>query len=246
MAPKRRRRAAAGILAAALLLAGAFAALGVWQVERRAWKHALIAQVETRIHAPPEAAPGPGAWAGIGPADAYRRVTAEGIFLQDRETLVRATTERGAGFWVLTPLRTPGFTVLVNRGFVPPGSRDPATRPADDAPARVTGLLRVTEPDGGFLRHNAPAEERWYSRDVAAIAAARSLAGAAPYFIDAEAGQDGNRFPVGGLTVIRFADSHLAYALTWFGLSGLALVGAWVALRHRPGPSPGGMAGDGA
>ena len=53
--------------------------------------------------------------------------------------------------------------------------------------ARVTGLLRMTEPHGGFLRHNDPAANRWYSRDVQAIAAARGLTRVAPYFIDAEA-----------------------------------------------------------
>ena len=51
----------------------------------------------------------------------------------------------------------------------------------------VTGLLRITEPGGGFLRHNNPAANQWYSRDVQAIAAARGLTHVAPYFIDAEA-----------------------------------------------------------
>ncbi|MCK8784870.1 SURF1 family protein [Roseomonas sp. NAR14] len=226
--------------AGALLLAAAFLALGAWQVERRAWKHALIARVEAALVAAPVPAPGPAAWAGIGPADAYRRVTAEGDFLHDRETLVRATTELGSGYWVLTPLRTPGFTVLVNRGFVPPGRREPATRPepAPSGPVRVTGLLRLTEPGGGFLRDNRPAEGRWYSRDVAAIGAARALPGPvaprplAPYFIDADP-VPGRALPVGGLTVIRFADNHLIYALTWFGLALLSLGGGWIALRRR-------------
>ena len=39
-----------------------------------------------------------------------------------------AVTELGSGYWVLTPLATRGFTVLVNRGFVPQDRRDPATR----------------------------------------------------------------------------------------------------------------------
>jgi surfeit locus 1 family protein len=55
------------------------------------------------------------------------------------------------------------------------------------AAARITGLLRMTEPRGAFLRHNDPAGNRWYSRDVQAIAAARGLTHVAPYFIDAEA-----------------------------------------------------------
>ena len=67
-------------------------------------------------------------------------------------------------------------------------------RPA--ATSTVTGLLRITEPRGAFLRHNNPAANQWYSRDVQAIAAARGLSHVAPYFIDAEANRtDGNSAP---------------------------------------------------
>ncbi len=169
-------------------------------------------------------------------ADEYRHVTVAGIFLDDSQTLVQAVTDLGAGYWVVTPLRSAeGNIVLVNRGFVQADDRDrvqpgatpqpavaaptaamtrpdatsapvptragppPATPPpsavsamhADPpipaATARVTGLLRMTEPHGGFLRRNDPAGNRWYSRDVQAIAAAHGLLHVAPYFIDAEA-----------------------------------------------------------
>ena len=64
-----------------------------------------------------------------------------------------------------------------------------------------------------------PAENRWYSRDVAAIAAKRGLRRVAPYFIDADA--SGREWPRGGMTVVRFPNNHLVYALTWFGLATL-------------------------
>ena len=54
----RTRRA--GFAAAALIVAACLVALGVWQLERRAWKHELITAVETRTHADPVAAPGIG------------------------------------------------------------------------------------------------------------------------------------------------------------------------------------------
>ena len=209
-------------MATLLALALVGIALGVWQVQRLAWKQALIEAVETRITATPSAAPGPVAWAGItAERDAYRRVTITGTFLHDREALVQAVTDLGGGYWVLTPLQGNRFTVLVNRGFVPSDKRSSASREAGlvSGPATVTGLLRISEPEGGFLRSNDPTADRWYSRDVAAITAARGLTQVAPYFIDADATANPGGYPVGGLTVVRFSDNHLVYALTWFALA---------------------------
>ena len=95
----------------------------------------------------------------------------------------------------------------------------------------MVGLLRLSEPKGGFLRDNDPQGDRWYARDVAAIGAARGLPAdrLAPYFVDAEHGVEGG--PIGGLTVLQFRDHHLIYALTWFGLAGLAALGLALLLR---------------
>jgi len=230
----RTRRAA--FAAAALIAALGLAALGVWQVERRAWKHELMAAVDARVHAAPVAAPGPDRWNAVNAKDdAYRRVTASGTFRHDRETLVQAVTERGAGYWVVTPLETPGFTLLVNRGFVPKDRREAKGRAAGRVagPVTVTGLLRVTEPEGAFLRSNDPVGDRWFSRDVAAIAKARGLDKAAPYFVDADASPNPGGYPVGGLTVVRFRDHHMVYALTWFALAALSLFFAWRLWRIR-------------
>ena len=117
--------------------------------------------------------PGPADWPDVSrDRDEYTRVRASGRFLHRHEAAVQAVTELGPGYWILTPLETRDFTVLVNRGFVPQDRRDPATRPAGQFPGEVTvaGLLRLSEPGGGFLRRNDPAADRWYSRDVAAIA----------------------------------------------------------------------------
>ncbi|USQ94559.1 SURF1 family protein [Caulobacter sp. RL271] len=199
-----------------------FVLLGAWQVQRRAWKLDLIVRVEQRLHAAPTPTPGPDAWPAISRDDAYRRVRLTGVFDHDAETLVQAVTDKGPGFWVLTPLKTDrGFTVLVNRGFVPTERKAAATRSAGDVagPVTVVGLLRVTEPHGGFLRQNQPGQGRWYSRDVQAIAAAHHLSTVAPYFVDADASPNPGGWPLGGLTVVRFPNSHLIYALTWFGLA---------------------------
>jgi surfeit locus 1 family protein len=229
----RARDAVAGL--AVLAAIAGFLALGLWQLERRTWKLELIARVEERVHAAPVAPPGPAEWPHVTAAsDEYRRVVVTGRFLHDRAVTVQAVTELGAGYWVLTPLATDEVTLLVNRGFVPPERRDPATRPSGLVPGEVTvtGLLRISEPGGGFLRANDPAAGRWYSRDVAAIAAAQGLGGpVAPFFIDADATSNPGGWPVGGLTVVQFRNTHLAYALTWFGLAAGLGVAAVAALR---------------
>jgi surfeit locus 1 family protein len=226
----RSRRTLVVLGVVALLGALGFGALGVWQLERLAWKNALVAAVAERATAAPSDLSGDGTWDDFTPEqDEYRRVVASGRFDHAAETLVQAVTAYGGGFWVVTPLVLPdGRSVLVNRGFVPPEQREPGTRPGPGGEVRVTGLLRQSEPGGGFLRSNDPAGERWYSRDVAAIAADKGVGNAAPFFIDSEAGAPGT-YPIGGLTVLSFPNNHLVYALTWFVLA-LMLVGGFAYL----------------
>ncbi|WP_454280797.1 SURF1 family protein [Sphingomonas sp. Marseille-Q8236] len=213
------------LTAIGVALIAAFVSLGVWQLQRRLWKLDLIAKVDARLHAPAVMAP-----PFADPEDVYRRVTATGVFRNDRESFVQAVTERGPGYWVLTPLVTPRFTILVNRGFVPAEHRKAHDRPGGTV--RVTGLIRMSEPKGAFLRSNDPAADRWYSRDVPAIAAAKDLGRVAPYFIDADSTANPGGYPVGGLTVVAFRNSHLSYALTWFALAILTGVGLVIFWRR--------------
>jgi len=213
--PRRRSSAAVAAIGAGVVLVFAvLVGLGTWQLDRLSWKLDLIAGVEQRVQAAPTPPPSPAAWGEFS-----------------------AVTALGGGFWILSPFRTDaGYTVLVNRGFVPPERRDPSSRRAGDIAGRttVTGLLRLSEPGGAFLRSNDPRADRWYSRDVAAIAAARGLGPVAPYFIDADATPNPGGGPVGGLTVIAFPNNHLVYALTWYGLAAM-LAGAaiWVVRDER-------------
>ena len=238
--PPRSAAARAALAVCAALAFAGFFALGTWQVERRAWKLDLIARVEQRVHAPAADAPGPERWAQVNAAaDEYRRVRLAGIFLHDKETLVQASTRLGGGFWVLTPLHAAdGSIVLVNRGFVPPEAQGRSARTATEPQGEttVTGLLRITEPKGGFLRKNEPAAGRWFSRDVQAIAAAHGLGNTAPYFVDADSAATSPgatpAWPAGGLTVIAFPNSHLVYAFTWYGLALMVLAAAAYAWRE--------------
>lgn len=228
-----------------------FSALGVWQVQRRAWKLDLIDRVTQRIQATPVATPAPALWPEVDAARyEYLAVLLQGHWLPNKTVLTQATTALGAGYWVLTPLQqADGTQVLVNRGFVPQAQRTqwltPDTPTAAAAWVTVDGLLRMSEPGGGFLRRNDPAQQRWHSRDVAAIAQAQQLAKAAPFFVDAgmpvlQGGASVELppapqgvWPRPGLTVVQFSNSHLVYALTWFGLALMVAGSALLVARYE-------------
>ena len=232
------------------LFAG-FIALGMWQVQRRVWKLDLIERTTERIYATPSAPPPAAQWPQISaPTHEYMAVRLQGEWLAEKTLLTQATTELGAGFWVMTPLQQDDSTqVLVNRGFVPADQRTQWQNRAIDATpgglVTVEGLLRISEPGGGFLRRNAPEQQRWHSRDVAAMAQALQLPSAAPYFVDVgfppRQGATNTEqrptaqgpWPRTGLTVVRFANSHLVYAVTWFGLALMVVGAALVVARYE-------------
>lgn len=250
-APRRSAFVRRLLAVLALLLFVLFAGLGTWQVFRLQWKLELIERVDARVHAEPVASPAMAQWPRISKeSDEYRRVRLSGHYLYEFTTPVQALSDLGAGFWLLTPLCTEeGHIVLVNRGFIP-SSGDIATRyparsaGADPCAARaagaveVTGLLRIAEPKSGFLRDNDPVNNRWYAREVGAIAAARGLdAGSvAPFFVDAGKDQDPATAPekaAGGLTVISFPNNHLVYALTWYALALMVAAATWWVARYE-------------
>ncbi|VCU69706.1 SURF1 family protein [Pigmentiphaga humi] len=237
--PSRPRNAARFffLIALAAILVAGFCSLGVWQMQRRAWKLELISQVEQRVHRPATEAPGPAQWPSLSrDGDEYRNVAATGILRYDQETLVQAATDYGSGYWVMTPMQMRGGgTVLINRGFVLPAWRKRQDKAEPAGEAVVPGLLRMSEPDFRFFRHNDPSQDLWYSRDTQAIAAKRGLAEAAPYFIDAEktgaAAPDPAVAPVPGLTVLDFPNNHLSYALTWFAMAAMVILCVAIVVR---------------
>lgn len=245
----------------ALLAFVALLGLGTWQLYRLQWKQALIERVEQRVHASPADAPGPERWPQVtAENDEYRHVRIRGTFLHQFTTKVQALTELGSGYWLLTPLRdAKGDIVFINRGFAAEGLADKIIQydAASNGDCRnhdavsceqitVTGLLRISEPGGGFLRKNSPSTGKWYSRDIQAIAAAHGLSKVAPYFIDAGKADtsppsaESALRPVGGLTVISFHNNHLVYALTWYALA-LMIAGGFVwVVREERKPRRGG------
>ena len=227
-----------GVTLLALVFVGLIL-LGNWQVRRYHLKLQIAHDIATRVHAPPVAAPGPARWSRISTGELqYLHVVLHGRFTGG-QTLVHGSSSRGYGYWAMAPLRTDrGFIVLVNRGYVAPelpGTPALAKIAPPAGEVSLVGLLRDTEPRGGFMRHNKPAENLWYSRDVAALAAADHLPAdqVAPYFVDADASANASELPVAGLTSIHIYNHSLGYAITWYLLALGTLLAAAIVIRHE-------------
>jgi surfeit locus 1 family protein len=214
--------------------------LGTWQLDRKNWKEGLIAELESKLAAPPVSLPPPERWGQLSAsADEFSRVTFPAEFL-DQEALIYTSGSAlrpdvsGPGYWVLSPARlTGGSLLVVNRGFVPEGRQDPKTR-GEGQPhgvVEVVGAMRWPEPRGMFTPDDSPAKNLWFTRDPAAIAAAKGWGPIAPFYIDQEAPPAPGGLPKVGPLKPTLPNNHLQYAVTWYGLALVMLVSGLVFLR---------------
>nr|WP_246717607.1 SURF1 family protein [Microvirga flocculans] len=216
--------------------------LGTWQLQRKAWKEDLIAQIEARAYGEPGALVPEAEWPSWrADRDEFRKVRVTGTFLHPFEAPVYGLAQgerQGApiqGYYLITPLKlATGAIVMVNRGFVPADLRDPARR-TDSQPSgevTVTGLVRAPETRNPFTPNDDPARNQWFARDPRGIAAAHGLERVAPFLIDADASPNPGGWPRVGQTPLTLPNNHLQYALTWFGIA-LTLVGVFAAFAWK-------------
>jgi surfeit locus 1 family protein len=211
--------------------------LGTWQVQRKAWKEALIASLTERLDAPPIALAAAKDWQSLDAAnDEYRRTKFTAQFDNGAEALIygAASTFRpdvsGPGYWVFTPAHlADGGIVIVNRGFVPEGRQDPKSRPDGQisGPVEIIGATRWPDTRHWFTPNDDPAHNLWFSRDPQAIAAAKGLSAVAPFYVEQEAPVPAGGLPAPGKLLVSLPDNHLQYAITWYGLAA-ALAGVFV------------------
>ncbi|MVA98801.1 SURF1 family protein [Nitratireductor sp. CAU 1489] len=243
-APTSARTAPAAwkVVLAALVLFAFLCALGVWQVQRLAWKEGLLATIEERIHRPPVPFRDILAAHDDGQDIEYLPVSVSGTFLHSGERHFFATWKGASGYFVYTPLlRADGSAVFVNRGFVPFDRKPAATRGEGQLAGKVTvtGLARdrLAQKPSSILPDNEPAKNIFYWKDIEAMAATAGLpdgTGIVPFFVDADDSPNPGGLPAGGVTLISMPNNHLQYAVTWFGLAAAlaGVVGVWL-LRIR-------------
>jgi surfeit locus 1 family protein len=226
----------AGILWPTLLsLAGLalLVGLGLWQLERKQWKEALLAKIAARATAAPITLTAAEALLRAGGDVEYLHVTARGHFLNDKERYLYAPTPAGLGWHVYTPLQVaPQRYLWVNRGFIPDDRKPPSTRALglEAGELDVVGLVRAAPRKGTFQPNNDARGNLWYWPDLAAMSASAFPAGQALGFSlesDLNPAPPGG-LPRGGVTRLDLPNRHLEYALTWFGLA-VTLIGVYLA-----------------
>ncbi len=235
---KPRRRWVVSVLALAVF--AALIALGTWQMQRLAWKEALIETIWQRLASPPRLVSEIEALAAQTGDVEYWPVEASGTFRHEAESHFFATWQGQSGFFVYTPFELADRKfVFVNRGFVPFDRKDPATRSEGQisGPTSIEGLARNTlsQKPSAIVPDNDPGKNIFYWKDIAAMTARAGFAPETqvlPFFIDLGETQVPGGLPVGGVTIVELPNNHLGYAITWYGLA-TALLSVFVMLIWR-------------
>lgn len=199
-----------GLAGAAMLIS-----LGVWQVQRLAWKEGVLTGIEKRIAAEPVSMP-----ENPNPdADQYLPVRITGMLGQPPLRVLVSRKQIGAGYRLITTLSTDKRTILVDLGFIKVDQPIPAFT---DAPVTVTGNLNWPDDRNGSTPENDVAGNIWFARDVDEMA---GMLGAEPVLLvlrhTSETDPVATPLPVDTAAI---PNDHLSYAITWFSLAAIWLV----------------------
>jgi cytochrome oxidase assembly protein ShyY1 len=248
-----RRRNITGFGIATLIIVATLLSLGFWQLQRRAVKHALIANLDTRLAEAPVTLPSPDRWSAMSAGtDEFRRVTFAATYKPLPDAMVYSSGSGvrpdvpGAVTWAFLPAALPsGATVVINAGFVQNTMQDRAQqdravrRLVTGDPVQLAGYLRFPESAGVLTPPESTAKRLWFTRDHLAMSRALGWVengkAVAPFYVDLEQPVPESGIPKPGPLSVRLKDDHLQYAITWFTLA-LAVVvafGVWWRAQRR-------------
>jgi surfeit locus 1 family protein len=211
--------------------------LGIWQLQRLAWKNNLIGELTARLQTAsvdlPMLIDHPADWR-------FRSVRLEGVYDPTTVVSIPGRVVNGQlGSKILTLLRRKdGMAVVVDRGWVV--QRDVAEYLASkknipDGVRSISGLARIPEAGNIFTPNNRPAEQSWYQPDPLAMGRYWGIANVAPIWVQQSVPEPETDAPViGSLPTADLPNNHLGYAVTWFGL-GLVLAVIYVVFGLKRG-----------
>lgn len=211
--------------------------LGFWQLSRLQERQARNAQVVAVMQRPPVTLEGLVA----DPVARFQRVRVEGTYDFGNELVLTSRARNGApGVHLITPLRTPGGNVLVNRGWVyaPDGMRIDRSLWREDSVTVVEGYVEpFAPPQPGPV--SSPSVERGVRRLERDSLAARFPYPVAPAVV-VQRLDSGERAATSAGRPVRVEPPpltdgpHRAYAVQWFAFAVVGVAGtAWVLLRDR-------------
>jgi cytochrome oxidase assembly protein ShyY1 len=236
-----------------LLMVALFVGLGVWQLQRRLEKHALIAALTERLALAPGSLPSAAQWSTLTPArDEFRRVSFPAVYQSAPDAMVYSSGSAvrddisGPGTWAFLPARLPtGEIVVINAGFVQNTMQDreqqdrAVARLITTAPVMLSGYIRFPEAAGVLTPAENLARRLWFTRDHLAMARALGWGAdarpVAPFYIDLEQPVPASGIPKPGPLQVHLKDDHMQYAITWFGLAGAVVIafGVWLRAQRR-------------
>ncbi|WP_170782860.1 SURF1 family protein [Ruegeria lacuscaerulensis] len=187
---------------------GVLLSLGVWQVQRLAWKEGVLAEIDSRIAADPVDLPP----SVSEDTDKYLPVTISGDMEPGEIHVLVSVKQVGAGYRIIQSFSTEDRTILVDRGFVPTTAKlvERLT-----GPMTVTGSLHWPDEIDSYTPEPDIDENIWFARDVPNLAAAL---GAEPILLIARSETDPGITPL-PVDTAGIPNDHLQYAITWFGLA---------------------------
>ena len=187
--------------------------LGVWQLQRLAWKEGVLSEVEARIAADPLPVPEVPSIE----SDRFMPVKVAGDF-DGTDIPVFLSHDGGPIYRLVAAFETDdGRRLLVDRGGIPAnGDPDAARRTGPMADVQVTGNLHW--PDEVDRWTPAPdARGVFFGRDVEAMA---EVLGTEPVLIVArEVSANTPSATLLPVTTSGIPNNHLGYAIQWFGLA---------------------------
>lgn len=206
------------------------AGLGWWQLQRLAWKNAILAQIDARIAAAPVALP-----EAPDPArDRYLPVRLQGRFGAGALRVLVSRKQVGAGYRLISSFETGGRRVLVDRGFV----RTDAALPAPPAGlVRLAGNLHWPDDRNAAIPPNDVTANIWFARDIDEMAAVLDTE---PVLVIARkmSPPESHVMPL-PLDSAAISNDHLNYAITWFALAAIWAVMTGVLIRRSRGAGKG-------
>ncbi len=187
---------------------GVLVSLGMWQVQRLAWKQGVLADIESRISADPVDLP-----KNISAAeDKYLPVTISGEMEPEEIHVLVSVKQVGAGYRIIQSFSTEDRTILVDRGFVSTTAKQ-AERLTGQM--EVTGNLHWPDEIDSYTPEPDIDDNIWFARDVPNLAAAL---GSEPVLLIARSQTDPGITPL-PVDTAGIPNDHLQYAITWFGLA---------------------------